>query len=130
MLKISTIKFIKHITNEKNFCTRFIIFLNNIIYSPCIFFYYPRRYSKPQPSAYLLVRRRTLYPVELRGLFYFFVLVFVISPHAELNHGPFAYKASALPLSYEGFLSATGIEPATNRFQILLQSVALPTELC
>lgn len=26
-----------------------------------------------------------------------------LSPHADLNHGPFAYKASALPLSYEGF---------------------------
>ena len=30
----------------------------------------------------------------------------IISPHAGSNHGPFAYEASALPLSYRGtFLS-------------------------
>ena len=28
--------------------------------------------------------------------------VFCISPHAGSNHGPFAYEASALPLSYRG----------------------------
>ena len=29
----------------------------------------------------------------------------ITSPHAGSNHGPFAYEASALPLSYRGTLN-------------------------
>lgn len=32
----------------------------------------------------------------------------VLSPQAGSNHRPFAYEASALPLSYKGFFCALG----------------------